>query len=316
MCEYIQSRRRATTRRQSGRAISPFGARSLARCLALTCWLFAPAVWGQDDAPGAPPSVLLPAAILQQVPLPAQLTALDPLEAGARIMAAADAAENGFGNLTVDLDMILRTANGREALRSLTIAQLEVPGDGDRTLVTFDQPKAIRGTGLLSHAHGDRLDDQWLYLPALRRVKKIGARNRSGPFLGSEFSFEDLTSQPLAKFSDRFLGLVPCEAGRCYQIKRVPLDEFSGYSWQTLWVDSDALRVRRIEYFDRQERLKKVLVADGFEQHQGRFWRATNMEMTNVRTGKSTVLRWRNFRYGGDLSAARDFSVNALQRVR
>lgn len=315
MCEYIQSRQRATSIRRPRRAFCSLRLRRLALWAPVACTLFASAALAQDR-PAESAAIALPAAILQQVPTPEQLSELDPLAAGGRIMAAVDAAENGFGNLTVDLDMILRTASGREALRALTIAQLEVPDDGDMTLVTFDRPKAIRGTGLLSHAHGDRPDDQWLYLPALRRVKKIGARNRSGPFLGSEFSFEDLTSAPLAKYRDRFLGMAPCAAGRCYQIKRVPLDEYSGYSWQTLWVDREALRIHRIEYYDRQERLKKTLVAEAFEQHQGRFWRATNMVMTNVRTGKSTELRWRNFRYGGDLNAARDFSVNALQRVR
>ncbi len=268
--------------------------------------------------PTAPGSAAqgLPETVLALLPTDDRLASLDPDEAGTRIMRAVEQAQDGFGDLTVDLTMVLRTRNGRETERALTIAQLEVEGDGDLTLVTFERPKAIRGTGLLSHAHLTRDDDQWLYLPALRRVKKIGARNRSGPFLGSEFAFEDLTSTPVEKFEDRYLRREPCAEGDCYVINRRPLDAYSGYQRQTVWVDTQGLRVLRIEYFDRHDRLKKTLVADAFERHQGRFWRPRRMEMTNARTGKSTLLHWQDFRYGTGLSASRDFSVNALQRVR
>ncbi|MEM1229863.1 MAG: outer membrane lipoprotein-sorting protein [Pseudomonadota bacterium] len=275
----------------------------------------APAVVSAAAAPGSAAGIL-PEAVLALLPADERLASLDPSEAGTRIMRAVEQAQDGFGDLTVDLTMVLRSRSGRETERALTIAQLEVEGDGDLTLVTFERPKAIRGTGLLSHAHPSRDDDQWLYLPALRRVKKIGARNRSGPFLGSEFAFEDLTSTPVEKFEDRYLRREACAKDECYVINRRPLDAFSGYQRQTLWVDTQGLRVLRIEYFDRQERLKKTLVADDFEQHQDRFWRPRRMEMTNARTGKSTLLYWQYFRYSTGLSASRDFSVNALQRVR
>ena len=170
---------------------------------------------------------------------PAALAAMDPAAAGLAVMQEADRRDMGYQDLTVVLTMILRTADGRETSRELRIAQLEVPDDGDKLLVVFDAPKPIRGTALLSHSHPRSDNDQWLYLPAVKRVKKIAARNKSGPFLSSEFAFEDLSPQVLEKYSYRYQGTTACDQGDCYQVERIPTDEYSGYSRQLVWLDVD-----------------------------------------------------------------------------
>ena len=244
------------------------------------------------------------------------LAAVDPQLAGLAIMAHADQRNWGYQDSTVALTMILRTASGRETSRELRISQIEIPDDGDRMLLVFDTPRAIRGTALLSYSHPRAVDDQWLYLPALTRVKKINSRNKSGPFLSSEFAFEDLTAQEVEKFSYRYLGIEACAEGQCYQVERIPLDEFSGYSTQIVAVDTEHLRLVSIAYFDRRGDPLKTLQSSGFELYQDRFWRASRMVMTNHQTGKSTELNWRGFAFATGLSADRDFSTNALQRAR
>ena len=101
--------------------------------------------------------------------------------------------------------MTLRNSRGRQSRRSLKIRQLEVAADGDKLLVVFDTPKNIRGTALLSYSHKFASDDQWLYLPAMKRVKRITSHNRSGPFLSSEFAYEDLALQEVEKFRYRLI---------------------------------------------------------------------------------------------------------------
>ncbi|MFK7915455.1 MAG: outer membrane lipoprotein-sorting protein [Pseudomonadales bacterium] len=236
--------------------------------------------------------------------------------AGLAVMAHADQSNWGYQDSTVALTMVLRSASGRENSRELRISQIEVPDDGDRMLVVFDTPRAIRGTALLSYSHPRAVDDQWLYLPALKRVKKINSRNKSGPFLSSEFAFEDLTAQEVEKFSYRYLGTAACALGECYRVERTPLDEFSGYSAQVVAVDTEHLRLVSIEYFDRRGDPLKTLVSSEFQLYQERFWRASRMLMTNHQTGKSTELNWRDFHFSTGLSAERDFSTNALQRAR
>ena len=238
-------------------------------------------------------------------------------DAGLAIFLEADRRASGYVDLSVELEMILRSGNGNESRRALRIRQLEIAGDGDRLLVVFDTPKPIRGTALLSYAHPERPDDQWLYLPALKRVKRIASQNRSGPFLSSEFAYEDLALQEITKFTYRLIERTHDAAiGEHYVVERVPLDSHSGYARQVVRLDAAELRIHAIEYFDKHDRLLKRLAVSDYEIYEDRFWKAHTMVMANVQTAKSTELRWRNFAFGTGLDADRDFSTNSLRRVR
>lgn len=241
---------------------------------------------------------------------------LDPAAKGLAIFREKDLRESGYGDLQVDLEMILRDRRGSEARRELSISQLEMTDDGDRLLVVFGTPKPIRGTALLSYSHKEGPDDQWLYLPAQRRVKKIASRNKSGPFLSSEFAYEDLALQEVEKFEYRYMGREACAERACVRVERVPLDEFSGYSRQEVVLDEQTLRVARIDYFDRHERPLKVLENDDYAVFEDRYWKPRRMFMRNLQTGKSTELVWSEYRFRTGLSAERDFSTNSLMRAR
>jgi hypothetical protein len=123
---------------------------------------------------------------------------------GLEIITEVDRRDTGFGDVQMDMVMILRNKSGDESLRSLSMKTLEIIGDGDKSLTIFDRPRDIKGTAYLSFTHPLTADEQWLYLPALKRVKRISSSNKSGPFLGSEYAFEDLTSFEIPKFSYRF----------------------------------------------------------------------------------------------------------------
>ena len=103
----------------------------------------------------------------------APLSALSPEAAGLEIFEARDVRNSGYVDYQVELTMVLRNSLGDESTRQLSIAQLEVPDDGDKLLIVFETPKVIKGTALLSYGHKLEPDDQWLYLPAVKRVKKI-----------------------------------------------------------------------------------------------------------------------------------------------
>ena len=223
--------------------------------------------------------------------------------------------EEGFGNFTAQQVMVLRNKHGQESQRQLRVKVLEVPGAGDKSLFVFDEPRDVRGTALLVHANRDRADDQWLYLPALKRVKRISSSNRSGSFMGSEFAYEDMTSQAVEKFTYRYLRDEPCGGLTCTVTERYPTDKKSGYSRQVVWRDRDELRVRKVEYYDRKDAHLKTLALENYGLYAGRYWRAGVMTMVNHLTGKSTVLTWTGFKFGTDLGA-RDFSRTGLKRTR
>ena len=249
--------------------------------------------------------------------LPLHTTAKDatPEEIGLAIAREADRRAQGFGNFTASQSMILRNKQGQESQRLLRVKVLEVADDGDKSLFVFDEPRDVAGTAFLIHAHKVKADDQWLYLPALKRVKRISSSNRSGSFMGSEFSYEDLGAQEVEKYTYRYLRDEPCGELTCTVSERVPTDKKSGYSRQLVWQDKDELRVWKVEYYDRKNARLKTLTVSGYEQYLDRYWQAGEMAMVNHLTGKSTDLSWTDYQFGADLDE-RDFTQTGLKRVR
>lgn len=235
---------------------------------------------------------------------------------GYEIFSEVDRRNSDYGDLEVSLRMILRTASGKATERALRIRQLEVEGDGDRVLVVFDTPANIRGTALLSHGHKTTPDDQWLYLPAIKRVKKIASRNKSGPFLGSEFSFEDLRIPELEKFDYRYIRDDQYQGVPVFVVERVSKEEHSGYAQELHWLDQQEYRTVRVEYFNRRGEAVKLLEVSDYTLYEDRFWKPGRMYMQNLRSGRSTELLWQDYAFDAGLRAERDLSVNSLRRAR
>jgi hypothetical protein len=240
-----------------------------------------------------------------------------PEEKGLAIAQETDRRDLGFLNSEVDLMMVLRNRHGDTSGRELRIQTLEVPeiSDGDKSIVIFDRPRDIEGTTLLSFTHIAEADDQWLFLPALKRVKRISSANKSGPFIGSEFAYEDLLSQEVAKYTYRWLRDEPCGDLQCFVMERYPVYENSGYTKQITWVDQDEYRVMKIEYHDRKDDLLKTLTFVDYQQYLGQYWRAQKLLMNNHQTGKSTDLLFGKYEFRVPLSEG-DFRPGRLKSLR
>ena len=238
-----------------------------------------------------------------------------PEDKGLRIALEASARNDGFGDFTAGMTMVLRDRQGRESVRQMRFKVLEVPGDGDKSLFVFDEPRDVQGTALLTHAHINTQDDQWLYLPALKRVKRISAAKRSGSFMGSEFSYEDMSSPEVDEYTYKYLRDEPCGELTCTVTEQVPLDRKSGYSRKVIWQDTGELRTWKMELYDRKGSHLKTLTLADYKQYLDRYWRAERQMMENHLTGASTVLHWTDFRFRTNLDAS-DFSQTALRRVR
>lgn len=239
----------------------------------------------------------------------------DPEARGTSIAVEADRRDTGFGDLTAELVMVLTNRHGQESRRDLRIRTLEVEGDGDKSLTIFDRPRDVEGTAFLSFSHATGNDDQWLYLPALTRVKRISTSNKSGPFMGSEFSYEDISSQEVEEYTYKWLRDESLDGVDSYVVEQVPVDRNSGYTRLVAWVDKGEFRPIKVEFYDRKSSLLKTLTYDGYNQYVGQYWRAAQMSMVNHQTGKSTVLQWTGYEFQTGLTD-RDFDQNALKRAR
>ena len=259
---------------------------------------------------------LLAMFVLPGIPLQEAAAADQEEEKGLQIARDARKQDEGFGNFAAGMSMVLRNKKGQESLREVRVKVLEAENDGNMSLFVFDQPRDARGTALLIHGHKDRPDDQWLYLPALKRVKRISSSNRSGSFMGSEFTYEDMTVQEVEKFNYKYLRDEPCgDSLDCVVTERVPVEKGSVYRRQVVWRDKAELRVWKVEYFDRKDAHLKTLTLGEYQQYLESYWRAGKMVMVNHLTGKSTDLVWTDYQFRTDIDE-RDFTRTGLRRVR
>ena len=231
------------------------------------------------------------------------------------IAVEADQRDTGFGDFTADLLRVLKNRHGDESTRKIRVRNLEMQNDGDKSLSVFDNPRDVKGTGFLSFTHKSGPDDQWLYLPALKRVKRISSANQSGSFMGSEFAYEDITSQEVEKYHYRWLRDEVYEGQSVFVIERDPVDPRSGYSRQEVSFDKEEYRIQKIIFYDRKGDLLKTLTYHGYQQYISQYWRANELLMMNHQTGKSTRLVWENYAFRTGLND-RDFNKNSLSRVR
>lgn len=248
------------------------------------------------------------------------LTGESPELVGETIAIELDDRDIGFVNQISKMEMVLNNAYGQKNTRIMEARILERPARdvGDKSMLVFFNPSAINGTALLSFAEILEPDQQWLFLPALKRVKRISSKNKSGPFVGSEFAYEDITGNEIDKYSWRFKGLEACPVTKeleCFKLSTIPKYEHSGYTKRIVWVDVEEFRADQIDFYDRKSSLIKTQTFHGYKEYLNNFWRADLWKMVNHQTGKSTELYFKDYRFKTNLKE-KDFSKASLKRIR
>lgn len=218
--------------------------------------------------------------------------------------------DEGWRDTEASMEMRLIDAAGRESYRKLVKRTLEDGNQPDKTLGIFLQPADVRGTIMLTFEKSHGADEQWLYLPALKRTKKINAENKSGSFLGTEFAWEDISTTELTKYRYRLLR----DEGDQWVVERIPTDKFSGYSKEVTWVNKHNYQTVKIDYYDHKGDRLKTLTLDRWEQYQGRYWRPLQLQMVNHQNRKQTVLTLSSYKVGAGVEK-RAFSSLGLDRT-
>ena len=238
-----------------------------------------------------------------------------PEDKGLAIANMADFKNLGWKDSEAKMQMILRNRQGDESVRDVRVRALEVIGDGDKGLSIFDTPRDVKGTAVLTWSHALTPDDQWIFLPALKRVKRISSKNKSGPFMGSEFAYEDIASQEVEKFTYKYLRDEMYDGMDCYVSEHYPAYEYSGYKRLITWLDKEHFRPRKTVFYDRKDAQLKTVTYKDYHTYLGKYLRPHDMFMENHQTGKSTTLKWSDFEFGKGFTD-RDFDKNTLKRIR
>ena len=245
-----------------------------------------------------------------------------PEEKGRAIAVEADRRDKGYGDYKTKMKMILKNRHGDESTRLMHTSTFELDKDdiSEKGLIVFDNPRDVKGTAMLTFTHKKENDDQWLFLPALKRVKRISSSNQSGSFMGSEFSYEDFGGMEVDKYNYKYLRDEKCpsadlKAVDCFVFERYPTDKYSGYTRQVVWVDKPEYRAVKIEFYDRKKSHLKTLLLTKFKLYLDKYWRANELYMENHQSGKSTRLVYDSYEFRVGLKES-DFTKQSLKRAR
>jgi hypothetical protein len=183
-----------------------------------------------------------------------------------------------------------------------------------KTMVRFTEPAEVRGVGLLSINQQGASERQWMYTPAIQRVRRIAPQEQSRRFLGTDFSNEDMAERVLEDFEYRLLTEGEVVDGRkTYKIEQRPVSpDRSQYDHLYVWVAQDIPVVVMAEYYDRGQKKVRFMTVGQIEKIAG-IWIARRVEMTSVAEGSRTVLVIDEVRFNSGLKEDL-FTQQALEK--
>jgi len=197
--------------------------------------------------------------------------------------------------------MILINDKGQEKERTIRMISKDY-GDLSKSMIRFLAPADVKGTGFLVWENADRDDDQFLYLPALKQdPRRIASSEKSSRFMGTEFTYEDMENRKVEKDTHTYLRDEEVDGYQCHVVESVPKEgEESQYGKFISWVRPDIWIPIRIEFYDENMELLKILTVSEIEQIDG-IWTTIESTMDNVQEGRKTILRVGEVQYNLDI---------------
>jgi hypothetical protein len=238
---------------------------------------------------------------------------------GREIMQKVKDRDDGDNRIS-DMEMILIDKRGKQRIRQMRTFGKDF-GVDDYSLMFFLSPADVRDTGFLTYDYDDddADDDQWLYLPALKKTKRIAAGDKSGSFMGSDFNYSDMSSRSVDHYDYTIMKELEVNGHKVWQIESIPktkeeIDE-TGYTKGVVFVRQDNFVViRSVGWLKKGNRLRYMEVQN-LEQIEG-IWVPTEISMT-TKKGKSTLhktlLKTSNVKFNQDLDEA-DFTIRKLEK--
>lgn len=217
-------------------------------------------------------------------------------------LSARDIMERNFfvskvSTLKVDSTMVLMDARGgKRERRNILLIKRQPNGMDSKVVIKFSTPADIKGTGVLQIEHIDGDDDLWIYLPALKKSRRLVANNKKDSFAGSDFSYGEINLPKVDQYKHTLLRSEKVDTFDCYVIESAPANDTiksnSGYSKKVTWVRADNFLEAKVDYYDLAGRLLKTQKTGKhqlIEPDKAR-WFALYREMTNHQSGHRTTI--------------------------
>jgi outer membrane lipoprotein-sorting protein len=233
---------------------------------------------------------------------------------GRDIMVKVDERPDGDEQRSV-MKMTLINRRGKTRERSLLMYSKDY-GKDSKSLMYFQSPGDVKGTGFLAWDYDDpeKDDDQWLYLPALKKSRRISSSSRNDYFLGTDFTYDDMGDRNVDEDIHTLLKEEELDGHLCWVIESKPEDKDYMYSRRVSWIRQDALVAVKVEFYDKRGSLLKTLVVSDVRK-QDDIWTPFRMEMKNVQKDHSTVIEITEIQYNTGLEDSL-FRVSTLERGR
>jgi uncharacterized protein len=225
-----------------------------------------------------------------------------------------------IGDMSVKNKLTLYNASGQTRLRVTNlISKLQKNNIDYYRMIRFVEPADVKGTGVLTIEHSGGDDDVWVYLPALKKSRRIASSEKSASFMGTEFSYADILSPKVEDFTHKLLKSEKYNNTDCYVIESVPvskkIEEETGYSKKISWIRKDNFVENKVEYYDKAKSILKTLMTDQITEVDAKNhkWISLKREMANHQTNRKTIMEITDVKVNTGLKEDR-FSIKYLER--
>ena len=238
-----------------------------------------------------------------------ELTALDVIQRNIKSESSVDESTN--------VEIILQNSRGKTQKRTLIWKTVTMPSGDKKTLVFFEFPKFIKGTSLLTVENSKADDERWLYLPSIKKTRRISGSEKSDNFFGTDFSYEDLVSENILDNDYQFKKDDNCDKS-CFTIVATPSTEKhrteSGYSKRELTVDSTTYSILSVDFYDKSGRKSKTYKAESFQTvNDDGATRPFKTTMTDLINDHMTIMNFSEYTINNGIDESQ-ISLRALRR--
>ena len=226
-------------------------------------------------------------------------------------------------NNAIDIDALEMAATlqiydhrGNVRERQIAVATKKF-GDVYKTIIRFLAPADVRGTGMLIHDYDDKGDDMWVYMPSLRRTRRIVSSEKGRSFMGSEFTNADMSTPSIDDFDYKLLGEQTVNGISCWLVESNPktpeIAEENGFSKQVAYIAKDNFLTHKVEYYNHYDELEKIMTISDYRKQSNGSYFAFKREMANVQNGRKSEYSIDQFQIGSNLQES-DFTVSSLEQ--
>ncbi len=233
-------------------------------------------------------------------PVSAELPEIDARQVAVNV----DERDDGNDAIS-ELEMILINKKGQERVRKVQTFRKDYDDDAEldtKTVMFFMEPADVKNTGFLTWSYDDdgKDDDQWLYLPALKKVRRISSSKKADYFMGTDFSYSDMGDRDVDDYTYKHLGTEEIDGIECYHIESLPKDKETiketGYSRAEMWMRPDIWVMVKATFYDKKGKFLKELTTGDIEEIDG-IWTVKKLHMVNEQKKHQTIFKFSNYQY-------------------